>query len=83
MLSLHVADLAGIGNLKKKGKAEFLMVTRLQSIDQRATVARRLPATKNKLEPAVRALGQYCDTSDEGLLVEQNALKASGISYFG
>ncbi len=32
-LSVHVADLAGIRNLRKMGKAEFRVVTRLQAID--------------------------------------------------
>ena len=33
-LSLHITDLAGVRNLKKMGKVEFRVVTRLQSIDR-------------------------------------------------
>jgi hypothetical protein len=32
-LALHVADLAGIRNLKKMGKVEFQVVTRLLSVN--------------------------------------------------
>jgi hypothetical protein len=38
-LSLHVADLAGVRNFKEMGKAEFRVVTRLQSMDQLPVIA--------------------------------------------
>jgi hypothetical protein len=40
-LSLHVADLAGIRNLKKMGKVEFQVVKWLQAFDHQTWIAAR------------------------------------------